>query len=116
MRQKVLKVFNLYIELVIFGTRASVKREAQLNLRYYIYCRPMILCQNAGHLESFLQVLEKVTQEFGLTMSVKKTCTMSLKQFEEMYMSQKRIQTTKEVLGSFSKAQADSLVSKMCVY
>ena len=41
---------------------------------------------------------------------------MSLKQIEEMYMSEKRIQTTKEVLGSFSRAQTGSLVSKMCVY
>ena len=39
----------------------------------------------------------KVTQEFGLTMSVKKTCIMSLKQFEEICVSNKRIKMTNEV-------------------
>ncbi|CAF0801605.1 unnamed protein product [Didymodactylos carnosus] len=41
------------------------------------------MCTTAADLEKFIRTFEKVTQECGLTMSVKKTCIMSLKQLKE---------------------------------
>ena len=41
------------------------------------------MCKTADDLETFIKTFEKVTQQFGMTMSVKKTCIMTLQQFEE---------------------------------
>ncbi|CAF2913593.1 unnamed protein product [Rotaria sp. Silwood2] len=41
------------------------------------------MCETAPDLATFIRTFEKVTQEVGLTMSVKKTCIMTLQQFEE---------------------------------
>ena len=41
------------------------------------------MCNNALDLEIFIQSFEKISQETGLTMNVKKTCIMSLKQLRE---------------------------------
>jgi hypothetical protein len=43
----------------------------------------VVMCDKATDLEKFIRSFEKVTQEFGLTMSIKKTCLMSLQQLKE---------------------------------
>ncbi|CAF1402077.1 unnamed protein product [Didymodactylos carnosus] len=43
----------------------------------------VVMCETALNLETFIRTFEKITQEFGLTMSVKKTCIMTLQQFQE---------------------------------
>jgi hypothetical protein len=40
------------------------------------------MCNTLNDLEKFIKSFEKVTQQYGLTMSVKKTCVMSLQQYE----------------------------------
>jgi hypothetical protein len=42
-----------------------------------------VMCQSIQDLEKFIKAFEKGTQDFGLTMNIKKTCTMSLKQFQK---------------------------------
>ena len=49
------------------------------------------MCDNSLNLELFINCFEQVTQEFGLTMSVKKTCIMSLKQLEHDLLTNKVI-------------------------
>ena len=39
------------------------------------------MCNTLSDLEKFIKSFEKVTQQYGLTMSVKKTCVMSAQQF-----------------------------------
>ncbi len=41
------------------------------------------ICDNNLDLEIFIQTFDQITQDFGLTMSVKKTCIMSLQQFQQ---------------------------------
>ena len=41
-----------------------------------------VLCNTLEDLEKFIKSFEKITQQYGLTMSVKKTCVMSQQQFE----------------------------------
>ncbi|CAF4230155.1 unnamed protein product [Rotaria magnacalcarata] len=43
----------------------------------------VVVCETAIDLEKFIKSFEKVTQQFGLTMSIKKTCLMSLQQLKE---------------------------------
>ena len=42
-----------------------------------------VMCQSIQDLEKFIKAFEKGTQDFGLTMNIKKTCIMSLKQFQK---------------------------------
>ncbi|CAM4844407.1 unnamed protein product [Rotaria magnacalcarata] len=42
----------------------------------------VVMCETSDDLEIFIQIFEKVTQEYGLSMNVKKTCIMTLKQLE----------------------------------
>ncbi|CAF3297940.1 unnamed protein product, partial [Rotaria sp. Silwood2] len=49
------------------------------------------MCDSATDLELFIQCFEQVTQEFGLTMSVKKACIMSLKQLQQDLTTKKVI-------------------------
>jgi hypothetical protein len=49
-----------------------------------------VMCQNIQDLEKFIKAFEKVTQRFGLTMNIKKTCVMSLKQFERTTCNTKK--------------------------
>ena len=42
----------------------------------------VVLCNTLDDLEKFIKSFEKITQQYGLTMSVKKTCVMSQQQFE----------------------------------
>ncbi len=42
-----------------------------------------VMCQNIQDLEKFIKTFEKVTQDFGLTMNIKKTYIMSLRQFQK---------------------------------
>ncbi|CAF1408260.1 unnamed protein product [Didymodactylos carnosus] len=61
-------------------------REAHedIEILYLIYADDVVaMCTTAADLEKFIRTFEKVTQECGLTMSVKKTCIMSLKQLKE---------------------------------
>jgi hypothetical protein len=56
----------------------------ELNILTLMYADDLVaMCKSANDLEKFIKSFEKVTQEFGLTMSVKKTCIMSLKQLKE---------------------------------
>ncbi len=41
------------------------------------------LCNTINDLETFIHIFENVTQRYGLTMNVKKTCIMSLQQFKQ---------------------------------
>lgn len=41
------------------------------------------MCETTEDLQKFIRSFEKVTQQFGLVMSIKKTCLMSLQQLEE---------------------------------
>ncbi|CAF4650620.1 unnamed protein product [Rotaria sp. Silwood2] len=43
----------------------------------------VIMCDNPKNLEHFIKAFERVTNDFGLNMNIKKTCTMSLKQFNK---------------------------------
>ncbi len=43
----------------------------------------VVMCDNALDLEIFIETFEQITQELGMTMSVKKTCIMTLKQLRE---------------------------------
>ncbi|CAF2069980.1 unnamed protein product [Rotaria magnacalcarata] len=43
----------------------------------------VVMCETATDVEKFIKTFEKVTQQFGLTMSIKKTCLMSLQQLQE---------------------------------
>ena len=50
-----------------------------------MYADDLVAMTNTfAELEHFIWIFEKVTQEYGLTMSVKKTCVMSLQQFKEI--------------------------------
>ena len=42
----------------------------------------VVLCNTLDDLEKFIKSFEKITQQYGLTMSVKKTCVTSQQQFE----------------------------------
>jgi hypothetical protein len=41
------------------------------------------MCEKISDLEKFISCFEKVTQQYGLTMNIKKTCVMSLQQLKE---------------------------------
>ncbi|CAF3152656.1 unnamed protein product [Rotaria sp. Silwood2] len=41
------------------------------------------MCENIDDLEKFTGAFEKISQEYGLTLNVKKTCIMSLQEFKE---------------------------------
>ncbi|CAF1480580.1 unnamed protein product [Didymodactylos carnosus] len=54
------------------------------NILALLYADDLVaMCETADDLETYKRPFEKVTQEFGLTMSVRKTCIMTLQQFEE---------------------------------
>ncbi|CAF3565234.1 unnamed protein product [Rotaria sp. Silwood1] len=42
-----------------------------------------VMCQSIQDLEKFIKAFDEITQNFGLTMNIKKTCIMSLKQFQK---------------------------------
>ncbi|CAF4497680.1 unnamed protein product, partial [Rotaria magnacalcarata] len=42
----------------------------------------VVMCKTSDELEIFIETFEKMTQEYGLSMNVKKTCIMTLKQLE----------------------------------
>jgi hypothetical protein len=43
----------------------------------------LVMCEKISDLEKFISCFEKVTQQYGLTMNIKKTCVMSLQQLKE---------------------------------
>jgi hypothetical protein len=43
----------------------------------------IVMCNHIGELQKFIHIFENVTQKYGLTMSVKKTCIMSIQQFRQ---------------------------------
>jgi hypothetical protein len=54
------------------------------NILNLLYADDLVaMCETADDLKTFIKTFEKITQEYGLTMSVKKTCIMALQQFEE---------------------------------
>ncbi|CAF1404783.1 unnamed protein product [Didymodactylos carnosus] len=54
------------------------------NILALLYADDLVaMCETADNLETFIRPFEKVTQEVGLTRSVKKTCIMTSKQLEE---------------------------------
>ncbi|CAF4285898.1 unnamed protein product, partial [Adineta steineri] len=46
----------------------------------------VVMCETTNDLEIFINTFEIITQEYGLVMSVKKTCIMTLQQYEEDQM------------------------------
>ncbi|CAF3323508.1 unnamed protein product [Rotaria sp. Silwood2] len=65
------------------GQRENYEKFNILNLLYADDL--VVMCETANDLETFIKTFEKITQDYGLTMSVKKTCIMALQQFEEDY-------------------------------
>ncbi|CAF1347402.1 unnamed protein product, partial [Didymodactylos carnosus] len=68
------------------GDFSHSTREAHENIEILdlIYTDDVVaMCTTAADLEKFIRTFEKVAQECELTMSVKKTCMMSLKQLKE---------------------------------
>jgi hypothetical protein len=56
----------------------------ELNILALMYADDLAaMCSSANDIEKFITTFEKVTHEFGLSMSVKKTCIMTLKQLKE---------------------------------
>ena len=43
----------------------------------------LVMCEKISDLEKFTSCLERVTQQYGLTMNIKKICVMSLQQLKE---------------------------------
>ena len=43
----------------------------------------LVMCDKISDLEKFISCFENVTQQYGLTMNIKKTCVMSLQQLKE---------------------------------
>ena len=43
----------------------------------------VVMCNNSHDLEIFIRTFEDVTQDLGLTMSIRKTCTMALQQLKQ---------------------------------
>ena len=43
----------------------------------------VVMCETISDIEKFIRSFEKMTQHYGLTMHIKKTCFMSLKQLKE---------------------------------
>lgn len=67
-------------------------RYEDLRILLLIYADDLVvMCDNSLNLELFIKCFEQVTQEFGLTMIVKKTCIMSLKQLEHDLLTNKII-------------------------
>ncbi|CAM4985039.1 unnamed protein product [Rotaria socialis] len=63
-----------------------------LEILLLLYADDLVTVRNnATDLELFIQCFEQVTQQFGLTMSVKKTCVMSLKQLQRDLITNKVI-------------------------
>jgi hypothetical protein len=62
----------------------SREKYENFNILALLYADDLVaMCETVNDLETFIKTFEKVTQKFGLTMSVKKTCIMTLEQFEE---------------------------------
>jgi hypothetical protein len=52
------------------------------NILNLLYADDLVaMCETADDLKTFIKTFEKITQEYRLTMSVKKTCIMALQQF-----------------------------------
>ena len=72
-------------------------RHEDLDVLALMYADDLVtMCDNEHDLEMFIRTFEQVTQEFGLTMSIKKTCIMSLKQLQED--TSRRVLKGKEVV------------------
>ncbi|CAF1002324.1 unnamed protein product [Didymodactylos carnosus] len=67
-------------------TSVKLARESfeDLEILILMYADDLVaMCDNVADLESFVRAFEKVTQELGLTMNIKKACIVSLKQLKE---------------------------------
>ncbi|CAF4919165.1 unnamed protein product, partial [Rotaria socialis] len=62
----------------------SREKYENFNVLALLYADDLVaMCETTDDLEKFIRSLEKITQKFGLTMSVKKTCIMTLQQLKE---------------------------------
>ena len=74
-----------------------------LDILLLIYADDLVvMCESGTDLELFIQCFEQTTQKFGLTMSVKKTCIMTLKQLEQDLLTNK-VTKNKEIHNAQSK-------------
>jgi hypothetical protein len=65
-----------------------------------------VICQNIQDLEKFIKVFEKGTQDFSLTINIKKTCIISLKQFQKStYKIENQKKIADEPLGIIIRNQ-----------
>ncbi|CAF4518527.1 unnamed protein product [Rotaria magnacalcarata] len=63
------------------GSREKYKN---FNVLALLYADDLVaMCETTDDLEKFIRSFEKITQKFDLTMSVKKTCIMTLQQLKE---------------------------------
>ncbi len=66
-----------------FFHRRSEKHEV-FDILPLLYAHDLVVtCETADDLEKFTRSFEKVTQQFGLTVSIKKICLMSLQQLKK---------------------------------
>ncbi|CAF4045409.1 unnamed protein product, partial [Rotaria magnacalcarata] len=62
----------------------SREKYENVNVLALLYADDLVaMCESTDDLEKFIRSFEKITQKFGLTMSVKKTCIMTLQQLKE---------------------------------
>ncbi|CAM4830075.1 unnamed protein product [Rotaria magnacalcarata] len=62
----------------------SREKYENFNVLALLYADDLVaMCETTDDLEKFIRSFEKITQKFGLTMSVKKTCIMTLQQLKE---------------------------------
>ncbi|CAF4573624.1 unnamed protein product [Rotaria socialis] len=62
----------------------SREKYENFNVLALLYADDLVaMCETTDDLEKFIRSFEKITQQFGLTMSVKKTCIMTLQQLKE---------------------------------
>ena len=110
-------LFNIYIDYVMRRVLEQAKAEGvtlsyrlgdlsysghgngdDVQLLALMYADDIVtMCQNAQDLEKFIKVFEKITQDFGLTMNIRITCIMSLKQFEKTVHNTKNETETNDI-------------------
>ncbi|CAF3911944.1 unnamed protein product [Rotaria magnacalcarata] len=78
-------LFNILFDFII----RKVIEEADVTGVQFSYGRNdffhddvVAMCETSDDLEIFIETFEKITQEYGLSMNVKKTCIMTLKQLK----------------------------------
>ncbi|CAF1140634.1 unnamed protein product [Didymodactylos carnosus] len=79
-----LSVLNLTgIKLVYARDFVSGSNDEELELLSLLYADDVAAADNPPDIELFIRTFDEVSQEFGLTMSIKKTCILPVRQLKE---------------------------------